>query len=294
MKSFLSLLLLLALFTMPLQAQQWSPERPGQSATTSTVPAGQLSLEAGFRWEHASFSPVIPESFVDPGMIYAHDIFVLPAGMARLGLGQHFELRLSSSYRRWKWEYDPNYLDGNGVDDPVVRKTDAGLEFLTVSIKSALLEERGALPAMAMVAVLGLPRTGSGGFQVQYLAPDFALAFSHTLSPAVSLTYNFGTRWDGYIVTPIGYYTAAVTALLHPRLAAFFEFYGDLPGHAPPVHAVDAGLSWRVGDDLHLDGAFAYGLNSPGKEDSDPDISNMIATDVAVEIGASWRVTLWE
>jgi hypothetical protein len=290
------ILLPLCLFLFPviLHAQQWSPDRPGKSVSTTTVPAGQLSLEAGVRWERAEFSPVIPESFADPGVIYSHDIFVLPAGMARLGLGDHFELRFSSAYRRWQWEYDPNYLQGDNVDDAVIEKTDAGLQFLTVGIKSALMPERGLLPSMAMIAALGIPRTGSGGFQVRYLAPDFALAFQHTLSPKVALTYNFGTRWDGYVVTPIGYYTAAVTAQLHERIAAFVEFYGDLPGHAPPVHAVDAGLSWGAGEDLVFDAAFAYGLNSPGEADIDPDLSNMIATDFAVEIGASWRLVLWE
>ncbi|MDT8323473.1 MAG: transporter [Bacteroidota bacterium] len=290
------ILLPLCLFLLPsfLHAQQWSPDRPGRSVAPSTVPAGQLSLEAGLRWERAEFSPVIPESFADPGVIYSHDIFVLPAGLVRVGLGDHFELRLSSSYRRWQWEYDPNYLDGDNVDDPVIAKTDAGLQFLTVGIKSALLPEHGILPAVAMIAALGVPRTGSGGFQVQYLAPDFALAFQRALSPRVGLTCNVGTRWDGYVVTPIGYYSAAVTAQLHARLAAFVEFYGDLPGHAPPVHALDAGLSWAAGEDLHIDAAFAYGLNSPGEEDDDPDLSNMIATDLAVEIGASWRLVLWE
>lgn len=290
------ILLPLCLFLLPslLHAQQWSPDRPGRSVAPSTVPAGQLSLEAGLRWERAEFSPVISESFADPGTIYSHDILVLPAGMARLGLGEHFELRLSSSYRRWKWEYDPNYLDGDNVDDPVIRKTDAGLQFLSVGIKSALMKQRGLLPDMALIAALGVPRTGSGGFQVQYLAPDFALAFHHALSPKVGLTYNVGTRWDGYVVTPIGYYTAAVTAQLHPLIAAFVEFYGDLPGHAPPVHAVDVGASLAASDDLRFDAAFAYGLNSPGEEDDDPDLSNMIATDFAVEVGASWRLTLWD
>ncbi len=293
MRRFFLPLIILFLPTV-VHTQQWSPDRPGRAVSPVTVPAGQLSLEAGVRWERAEFSPVIPESFADPGVIYSHDIFVLPAGMARLGLGDHFELRLSSSYRRWVWEYDPNFLDGDNVDDPVIEKTDAGVQFLTVGIKSALMEERGVLPAMAMIAGLGLPRTGSGGYQVQYLAPDFALAFSHSLSPKVTLTYNFGTRWDGYVVTPIGYYTAAVAAQLHSRLAAFVEFYGDLPGHAPPIHALDAGISYALFDGFLIDGAIAYGLNSPGEKDDDPDLSNMIATDLAVEIGASWRLTLWE
>ena len=288
------LLVLLLCTPMPLLAQNGAPERPGRSISTATMPEGQLSLEAGLRWEHASFSPVDPESFSDFGVIYAHDIFVLPAGMARLGLGEHFELRFSSSYRRWDWEYDPNYLDGDEVSDPVISKTDAGVQFLTVGIKSALITERGIRPAIAMVASLGVPRTGSGGFQVLYLAPDFTLAFSHTLSPQVGFSWNLGTRWDGYVVTPIGYYTAAVSAQLHPRLSAFVELYGDLPGHAPPIHAVDAGLAWTAGDALQIDAAFAYGLNSPGEKDDDPDLSNMIATDVAVEIGASYRLALWD
>ncbi|MCB2206366.1 transporter [bacterium] len=293
MKATLVLISLFLISTLSLQAQQWSPERPGRTNSPYVLPVGEVSLEAGFRYERAEFKPYDPESFVNPGTIYSHDILVLPVGMARVGLGPTFELRLSSSYRRWDWAYDPNYYDGDEVADPVQRELDAGLQYLTVGIKSVLFEEKGLLPAVSLITALGLPHTGSGGFQVLYLAPDFSLVASHALSSRVRLTCNAGSRWDGFVATPIGYYTALVSVHFLERFDGFLEFYGDLPGHAPPLHYVNAGLTWSPDANLAIDAAFAYGLNSPGETSTTLDFSQLIATDLAVELGAAWRIELW-
>jgi hypothetical protein len=290
------LTLLLVLLTFPATAvaqDAWSPERPGQAISPRVVPEGQLSFEAGFRWERADFTPVQTESFESYGSIYEHDIVVLPSGLLRIGLGERFEFRFSSSYRRWKWAYDPNYLDGDAVADPVIRKTDVGVAFLKVGIKSGLTRERGIIPASAIIASLGIPQTGSIAYQVKYLAPDFTLAFSHALSERVTLAYHIGSRWDGFAVTPIGYYAAAVSTAFHPRLTGFVEFFGDIPGHAPPLHSVDAGLAWQALADLYLDASFGIGINAPGEDEVDFDLSSMIATDMAAEIGISWRLQAW-
>jgi len=287
------LLVLLALTNLAIAQDDWTPERPGQAISPSIVPEGTLSFEAGFRWEQADFTPVRPESFESFGSIYQHDIFVLPAGLLRVGLGDRFEFRLSSSYRRWKWEYDPNYLDGDAEADPIIRKTDVGVAFLKVGIKSALTRERGIIPSSAIVASLGIPQTGSTAYQVRYLAPDFALVFSHALSKRVRLGYHIGSRWDGFAVTPIGYYAAALSTAFHPRFSGFVEFFGDLPGHAPPLHSVDAGFSWQAHTDLYLDASFGIGINAPGEDEPDFDLSSMIATDMAAEIGISWRLQAW-
>ena len=209
----------LLLLTSALNAQDvYQSDRPGHTIPASTLPEGQVSLEAGFSWTHAEYSPILPTSFARTWTIYSHDHFDLPEGLLRIGLSEGFELRLSSGYSRRSWEFDPNFFDGNGVDDPVRSNLNAGMRYLNVGIKSALRAEQGPFPALALVAGLSMPQTGTSVFQVDALAPDLALAFSHTLSPVVSLGYHAGVRWDGSVVTAIGFYAANLTVSMHREL----------------------------------------------------------------------------
>ncbi|PLX24075.1 MAG: hypothetical protein C0600_13770, partial [Ignavibacteria bacterium] len=225
--------------------------------------------------------------------IYSHDHFDLPEGLLRIGLSEGFELRLSSGYSRRSWEFDPNFFDGNGVDDPVRSNLNAGMRYLNVGIKSALRAEQGPFPALALVAGLSMPQTGTSVFQVDALAPDLALAFSHTLSPVVSLGYHAGVRWDGSVVTAIGFYAANLTVSMHRDLQGFVEVYGELPGYAPAMHMAGAGLAWSLTPDLILDASAGIALNTPGETESNPKWTTVLAPDLTAGIGASWRLHIW-
>lgn len=278
----------------PLTAQQhYAPDRPGKTIPTGIVPEGSVAFEAGFSWSRADFTPRASERFQTDASIYRHDIWLLPAGLMRIGLGESFELRLSSSYSRWLWEYDPNYFDGDNVDDPWLEGSDPGVTPLHVAIKSALLSERGWIPRAAMVAGLTVPLTGTPAYQVTYLAPDFALTFSHTLSSSVSLGYHIGVRWDGEFVMPIGYYAASLGVALTDDISVFIEAFGDMTGYTPPQHAIDGGIAWNASGDLYFDAAFGLGINDPEETSTNPRWISIYATDYFAEVGASWRMKLW-
>jgi len=278
----------------PLAAQQdYAPDRPGRTIPTTIVPEGSVAFEAGFSWSRAEFTPRAPERFQSEVPIYRHDIWLLPAGLMRVGLGEGFELRLSSSHTRWLWEYDPDYFDGDNVDDPWLEGSDPGVAPLHVAIKSALLTGRGWIPNATMVAGLSVPLTGTPAYQVTYLAPDFALAFSHTLSPSLTLGYHVGVRWDGEIVNPIGYYAASFGVAVSEDLSVFVEAFGDLPGYAPPQHAVDAGIAWNAVGDLTFDAAFGLGATDPEETSSNPRWLSIYTMDYFAEVGVSWRLMLW-
>ena len=284
----------LLFIALPLAAQQvYAPDRPGKTIPTTIMPEGSVAFEAGFSWTRAEFTPRAPERFQSEAVIYRHDIWLLPAGLMRIGLGENSELRLSSSHTRWLWEYDPDSFDGDNVDDPWLTGNDPGVTPLHVSIKSALLGERGWIPNAAVVAGLSIPLTGTPAYQVTYLAPDFALAFSHTLSSRVTLGYHAGVRWDGEIVNPIGYYAASLGVGLSDDVSLFVEAFGDLPGYAPPQHAVDGGIAWNATGDLYLDAAFGLGLTDPEETSSNPRWLSIYAMDYFAELGASWRIRLW-
>ncbi|MBN1447972.1 MAG: transporter, partial [Bacteroidetes bacterium] len=126
-----------------------------------------------------------------------------------------------------------------------------------------------------------------------YLAPDFALAFSHTLTSTLSLGYHIGVKWDGEFVMPIGYYALSLGIGVAEDIAVFVEAFGDMPGYAPPQHNLDAGIAWAAGEDLQLDASAGLGLNDPEEDSSDPRWLSVYATDYFVELGVSWRLRIW-
>lgn len=282
------------LCTVPALAQDmYQPDRPGNTIPATTMPEGQVSLEAGFTWTHVEFSPQLPLSFNRTWTIYEHDRFDLPAGLLRVGISEGFELRLSSGYVRRSWEYDPNFFDGNGVDDPVQSNVNAGLRYLNVGVKSALRAEQDPFPALALIAGLSMPQTGTSVFQVNTLAPDLALAFSHTLSEEVSLGYHAGVRWDGSVVTATSFYAANITVEMHHDVAAFIELHGELPGYAPAMHVAAAGLAWMPLPDLVIDASAGLALNAPGETEANPRWTTVQAPDLTAGIGAAWRLHIW-
>jgi hypothetical protein len=282
------------LFHVVASAQgTYAPDRPGKAIPTAILSEGYVSLEAGCAWQRSEFTPRAPESFQPEETIYSHNKWLLPGGLLRIGLGERFEVRVASTYTRWDWRYDPDYFDGDSVDDPEREGSDPGVTPLVVSIKTALTEERGWIPRSVLVAGLTVPLTGTPAYQVSYLAPDFALAFSHSLTSSLSLGYHIGAKWDGEFVMPIGYYAVAVGFGLSEKLAAFVEAFGDMPGYAPPQHGLDAGIAWAVGEHLQLDAAAGLGINAPEEDSSNPRWLSVYATDYFVELGVSWRLRLW-
>ncbi|MBN1449278.1 MAG: hypothetical protein JXA28_15230, partial [Bacteroidetes bacterium] len=187
--SFLSILTLFLFHAVASAQDAYAPDRPGRAIPTGILPEGYVSFEAGFTWQRSEFTPRAPERFQPEEAIYTHNKWLLPAGLLRIGLGERFEFRLASTHTRWNWRYDPDYFDGDSVDDPEREGSDPGVTPLVVSVKTALTPERGWIPRSALVAGLTLPLTGTPAYQVSYLAPDFALAFSHTLTSTLSLGY---------------------------------------------------------------------------------------------------------
>ena len=233
---FLPALFLSACFSLPVFAQTIDPietDRPDQTETVATVPAGHLQMENGFSVEQTN----------DSTQAIAH-----PSILLKLGLGERFEIGLIAELNTIK-----------GI------KTISGLNPLTVRFKEKITAEHGIVPATSFIGYLSIPEAASPDFRLSFYAPAFRFTMQHSLSDNISLGYNLGAEWDGETAEPVFVYTLTTGVSLTPKLGAYLEVYGFLPQLAAPDHRTDGGFNFRFLPNILFDISGGIGLteNAP-------------------------------
>lgn len=233
------------------RAQDLVTDRPDQTESAETVPAGHIQLELGWTLGRDATSGRETES----------QQFL--SSLARIGLSEAWELRLGwAGWSRQRLEVDGRSSVLEGAADG------------ELGAKVRLWNERGATPSAALLFGTSLP-VAAQGLGSERFDPSFRFSFSHTLSRSVSLGYNLGMAWsssdddDGARHTlSRGIYTVALGISLSDRLAAFVEVYGDVAASdaEPASHAFDGGFTWLVNDTMQLDIAAGLGLNSAAED----------------------------
>lgn len=236
-----------------VSAQDLVTDRPDQTESAVTVPAGRWQVESGVSLTHGD------------------DVEVeeLAATLVRVGLAENFELRLG-----WAGlirERGPGEdLDGAGDGE--------------LGAKLVLREENGAAPQLAVIAGTSVP-FGERGVSSERFDPALRLCVSRTLSQRLSLGANVGAEWSsevsaggGRSTGARGIYTVTLGAAVGERTGAFVELFGDfsLSQHGPPAHTLDGGVTFLVREDLQVDVAAGVGLSEA-------------APDWFVGVGVSWR-----
>ncbi len=231
------------------------PDRPTQSAASSTITKGSFQIESGFVFANSNNSNT------------NSDKFDLGSTLLRYGVFDNFELRLSSYYGRSSVHYESNNTDS----------VFSGLGAVTAGFKVFVHEEEGWIPEFSILANITLRHVGEKQFRPTYSYPSARLAASHTLSDKLSLGYNFGFAYDGEIADGFFIYSTVLGFSVTPNIGAFVEVYGDFDHSNLPHHLWDGGLTFKLRHNLQLD--ISAGTTITSETDS-----------YFVNAGFSWRI----
>jgi hypothetical protein len=223
----------LALALTPCRAQDdeepISPERPGFTNGTDTIPFGRYQFETGYQYSH-------------DGKSFEHEID--NSAQLRFGVSPRAEVRLGVPAYDW-------FSGGEG--SPRTR----GLADSSVSAKWRFFDgQQTKRPSLALILGTTLP-TGSRAFRENYLQPQAALESHFDFSDNYSLEGNLvysdarseGRRFDQYSGGLNLGYNASRT------LTFFIETYRVSPTDLGKVSGsyIDGGLTYLTGKDTQLD-----------------------------------------
>ena len=195
-------------------------DRPSNSFSPSLTAKGYLQVESGVMAEH------------NYGMLY----FTTPTVLVKYGVNKKFELRLQSALN-WD-ESNSNTL---------------GIPPLMLGFKSSLVDEKGVVPQVSFIGHISLDEIATDNMKRKYIAPDFRLAFQHTLSRKFSLVYNLGMLWDGFNASPHFNYTMFLSYAVSNRLSCFAEIYGNKGNALSFNHYADAGFTLLMNKNSMID-----------------------------------------
>ena len=229
-------LFVISIISAALHAQEMATDRPDQTEASSVVGVRVVQIETG-----VVFSRDEIEFF--NGTVKTRDFGTT---LIRIGVFPDIEVRIASAVT--------NYEESAGVRN-------SGLQPITVGTKIALHPEKGMRPELALIGHITLPWIGDDHLVSDYIAPDFRLSLSHTLSERFSLGYNVGMSWDGNSPRGSFIYTMALGASVGGPVSAFAEVYGDVTEDLGWNHNADFGITVLITPDLQFDTSYGFALN---------------------------------
>jgi hypothetical protein len=205
---FLGLLLLCS--TAWLQAQDSTetiaPDRPGFGDAVSIVPHKSLQFETGFWYETENRDKLTTQGIG------------LSSTLIRYGLSEKAELRFD--YNLWQSRAGRR---GN-LDDPDLVQT--GFFPIRLGAKALLIENKGWIPTVTFIGMLGLPTVATDAFQPAYMSPDLQLSFANPVNDWLTICYNLGSSWDGDNPSPETYYALSTEFSFSSQIGAYLQAHG--------------------------------------------------------------------
>lgn len=204
-----------------------SADRPGMSTGTDVMPKGKVQWETGVGYESEGGAAT----------------YTLNNTLVRFGLVDWAELRVGM-----------DLLHGNGT---------TGLSALNIGTKIAMVENKGWVPAISLLANLQCPRIGSSAFTPSHLAPQLYVLFQNQVTSWFNVGYNVGAEWDGTLAEPSTFAAVCLGFSITESLGCFVESYNYFHSLGN-TYAMDLGLNWVVTRNLQLDLAANLNLQNTG------------------------------
>ncbi|MCQ2298795.1 MAG: transporter [Bacteroidales bacterium] len=230
MKKLLLISLMTLLSTAAL-AQTGEPvisaDRPGMSTGTDVMPQGKIQWETGVGYESEGGAATN----------------TLNNTLLRYGLVDWAEIRVGM--------------------DLLHEGSTTGLSALNVGTKISLVENRGWIPAISLLANLQCPRIGSSAFTPSHLAPQLYVLFQNQVTSWFNVGYNVGAEWDGTLAEPSTFAAVCLGFSITESLGCFVESYNYFHSLGN-TYAMDLGLNWVVTRNLQLDLAANLNLQNTG------------------------------
>lgn len=218
------------------QVEKIDTDRPDQTESVFTVPAGWIQGELGFAKERFRTSPQII------------NIYTLPTLLTRFGLSERWELRMIIEYEKW------------GNSHRLFKDTFNFLP-LQLGFKVNLIHAKGIIPEISLIAHTGFNRIASpfarGG---SFFSPNFRFSFQNSITENFAIGYNFGAEWENTYDPPTWTYTFAPGFNLGEKWYAYIEAFGFLRKDYPE-HNVDGGIAYYINDNMKADVSAGFGIS---------------------------------
>jgi hypothetical protein len=219
------------LFPIISFSQGMETDRPDQTEASSTVEKKRLQIESGVLIE-----------FVDKGEINSRSI-LLPTTLIRLGVSDHFELRILSQYE----------------NNEVFKAKNHGISDLELGTKIQLYQKENARFEMAFLSHLRIP-TGTKSVRNENIGTLNKLCFSNKINDNFSIGYNLGYNYEGNN-NGDGTYSMALNYSLSEKVAVYAEPYGEITNFERLMANFDSGFTYLLHENLQFDFSFGLGLN---------------------------------
>ncbi|MGE3166830.1 MAG: transporter [Planctomycetota bacterium] len=232
-----------------------STDRPGFADSTSVTPRGHTQLELGYTFtqDRERAARTRDQSIAQSSL--------------RAGLLDNLELR-------FLW----NGFSVTETKEAGATEHDDGAGDMTVGLRSELIENDGLVPDLTGLINLALP-VGASTKSAGDVAPDLRLAYGWALTHSLRV---YGVGIAAAAVDDDGRYfqgsgSAGLSWGVTEEFSTFVEYFGIFPaGRGSPLHSVDGGFAFLLGDDVQVDVSAGFGLNAD-------------APDVFVGVGLCWR-----
>jgi hypothetical protein len=229
-------------------------DRPDVTEASSTVLKGALQIETGAFYTSSEENGVKQE-------VLGYNTTLL-----RYGILENFELRLG-------WNFEEGRTTINGME---LMDITSGFSPLLVGMKVQVTEEKGLMPEVALVGHIYLPFTAGSDYRPETTGADFRIAASHTISEKSGIGYNLGAAWRNDSPEANFLYSVSYGYSVSDKIGLYAEVYGDFPENSRANHFWDAGITYRLSNDLQLDATVGTGINE--------------GQDILISGGVSYRI----
>jgi hypothetical protein len=220
-------------------------DRPDQTESAFTVPAGWLQGELGFAKERFGSATYILNSWT------------LPTLLTRYGVSEKWELRLLTEYNR----------QGNGHR---FYKDTIGLLPVELGFKVNLVKEKGIIPRISLIGKTGFNRLSSRLYNPHFgsfFSPGFSFTFQNSLSEHAAIGYNLGVEWDdAKYYPPFWFYTFAPGFELGEKWYAYIEVFGFFRKYESPEHILDGGIAYYINENMKVDASAGFRVSPVGPQ----------------------------
>jgi Putative MetA-pathway of phenol degradation len=193
----------------PTETETISPDRPGFGDAVSVMSAGKFQLETGFQWEQSNFSA-----------IFNTDIS-LNSTLFRYGINERIEARLDYNIVRSSQRIGTTFMNSEEI------VSYAGLAPLRLGMKANILKNKGIVPELTFIGMLGMPWTASTNFRPNGVSPDLQLSFSNSINELLTICYNLGLSWNGNDPNPQNYYALSAEFSFNDKFGAYLQGRGS-------------------------------------------------------------------
>ena len=215
------------------QEKEMNPDRPDQTEEVRLVPKGRLMLETG-----------ISTNKFDSG----RNANILKT-MLRYGLTKGLELGLLIEQGR----------DRNRYLEETVQSTYP----LALRLKLALLEKHQWLPDITLVTYWQVPVSKNDKGEHAQNSISMLLAFLNEFSDKWKLEYNAGFQQEAFNKDISWQVYTSIHYQLTEKVESFVGSYSQFQNHKKPFHNVDAGLAFKLKENLQLDIAAGTSIDYP-------------------------------